>query len=210
MGFKTFVAGEVLTASDVNTYLMKQVVIVCTSGTRPSSPNEGMTIYETDTDKVLVYSGSAWVEFGLLNFPRVRVNRNTTQSLTTGTAAAISFNTEQHDLGSGMWVVGSPTRLTVPSGQGGMYMVGAAAEFAANATGNRQIQTMINGSEHYRITIPSVGSGLATRVVTAGMVSLAAADFVEFNCFQDSGGNLNLTNGGNMPYGWAFRVGNNA
>lgn len=60
MAFKTFAAGDVLTASDVNTYLMKQAVIVCTSGTRPSSPNEGMTIYETDTDKILTYTGSTW------------------------------------------------------------------------------------------------------------------------------------------------------
>jgi len=33
---------------------------VCTSSTRPASPYEGQMIYETDTDKVLVYNGSAW------------------------------------------------------------------------------------------------------------------------------------------------------
>lgn len=33
---------------------------VCTSSTRPASPFEGQVIYETDTDKVLVYDGSAW------------------------------------------------------------------------------------------------------------------------------------------------------
>jgi hypothetical protein len=43
-----------------NNALMKQAVIVCTSGTRPSSPVEGMTIYETDTDRHMVYSGSGW------------------------------------------------------------------------------------------------------------------------------------------------------
>lgn len=56
MPFKTFVAGSVLTASDVNTYLAKQSVIVCTSTTRPSSPPEGMAVYETDTDKLLIYT----------------------------------------------------------------------------------------------------------------------------------------------------------
>jgi hypothetical protein len=59
MAFKTFAPG-VLTSSDVNTFLMRQAVITCTSSTRPASPNEGMTIYETDTDQVLTYSGSAW------------------------------------------------------------------------------------------------------------------------------------------------------
>jgi len=34
---------------------------VCTSSTRPATPYEGQMIYETDTDKVLVYNGTAWV-----------------------------------------------------------------------------------------------------------------------------------------------------
>ena len=34
---------------------------VCTSTTRPSSPFDGQTIYETDTDKVATYDSSAWV-----------------------------------------------------------------------------------------------------------------------------------------------------
>jgi hypothetical protein len=59
MAFKTFAPG-VLTSSDVNTFLMRQSAIVCTSSTRPASPNEGMTIYETDTDLIKVYSGTAW------------------------------------------------------------------------------------------------------------------------------------------------------
>lgn len=59
MAFKTFAAG-VLTSSDVNTFLMRQAVITCTSSTRPASPSEGMTIYETDTDSYLTYSGSVW------------------------------------------------------------------------------------------------------------------------------------------------------
>ncbi len=33
---------------------------VCTSTTRPASPYEGQVIYETDTDKILVWRGAAW------------------------------------------------------------------------------------------------------------------------------------------------------
>ena len=33
---------------------------VCTSTTRPSVPFEGQLIYETDTDRVAAYNGSAW------------------------------------------------------------------------------------------------------------------------------------------------------
>lgn len=34
---------------------------VCTSTTRPASPYEGMVIYETNTDRTLVWNASAWV-----------------------------------------------------------------------------------------------------------------------------------------------------
>ncbi|WP_030487264.1 hypothetical protein [Micromonospora chokoriensis] len=64
MPFKTFTVGEVLTAGDVNNYLAKQAVISCTSGTRPSSPGAGMTIYETDTNLLRIYDGSGWALIG--------------------------------------------------------------------------------------------------------------------------------------------------
>jgi len=63
MAFKTFAPG-VLTSSDVNTFLMRQAVIVATSSTRPASPNEGMMIYETDTDLFAFYTGAAWEYVG--------------------------------------------------------------------------------------------------------------------------------------------------
>jgi hypothetical protein len=65
-GFKTFASGDILTAADVNDFLMKQSVITCESTTRPASPVEGMVVYETDLDVFSVYSGSAWVRYGNL------------------------------------------------------------------------------------------------------------------------------------------------
>jgi len=59
-GYKTWLTGDVLTASDTMGYLMKQAVVTCTSGTRPSSPTTGQPIYETDTKLIRVYDGSAW------------------------------------------------------------------------------------------------------------------------------------------------------
>jgi hypothetical protein len=43
---------------------MKQAVITCTSGTRPSSPVQGMTIYETDTNLKATYDGFNWIYDG--------------------------------------------------------------------------------------------------------------------------------------------------
>ena len=55
--FKTFTAGSVLTASEVNSYLMKQAVIVCDStADYPASPVEGMTVYDKGADALKVYT----------------------------------------------------------------------------------------------------------------------------------------------------------
>ena len=65
-GYKAFTAGEVLTASDVNNYLMEQSVMVFADSTARASTigtanfEEGMVSYLEDSDTVEVYDGSAW------------------------------------------------------------------------------------------------------------------------------------------------------
>jgi hypothetical protein len=68
LGKKTFVAGEVLLAQDVNGYLMDQSVMVFGGTAARSSaiptPTEGMMSYRTDDDVVEVFDGSAYVGVG--------------------------------------------------------------------------------------------------------------------------------------------------
>ena len=65
-GFRTFAVGEVLTANNVNTYLMQQSVMVFATAaarsTAISSPSEGMVTYLSDSNTLWYYSGSAWTE----------------------------------------------------------------------------------------------------------------------------------------------------
>lgn len=68
-GFKTFVAGAVLGATETNTYLMQQSVMVfadvtardTTPATRIASPTEGMVSYVKSVDQIQIYNGSSWV-----------------------------------------------------------------------------------------------------------------------------------------------------
>jgi hypothetical protein len=63
-GKKTFVAGEVLLAQDVNDYLMDQTVMNFASDAARSSaiptPTEGMFSVTTDNDEVDYYDGGSW------------------------------------------------------------------------------------------------------------------------------------------------------
>ena len=66
LGFKTFTTGEVLTAGDVNGYLMQGVLVFASAAARDAAitaPQEGQCCYLKDTDAVLTYSGAAWVGF---------------------------------------------------------------------------------------------------------------------------------------------------
>jgi hypothetical protein len=65
-GFKTFAVGEVLTATNVNTYLMQQTVMVFADASARSTaitaPSEGMVTYLSGTNTMWYYDGTAWVE----------------------------------------------------------------------------------------------------------------------------------------------------
>jgi hypothetical protein len=63
-GFKDFTAGDVLTASDVQTYMMDQMFMVfagtAARGSAIATPSEGMFTYLKDTDTIEYYDGSDW------------------------------------------------------------------------------------------------------------------------------------------------------
>ena len=69
MAYKLFASGDVLTASDVNSYIMKQTVMVFTDSTARSTAlsgvlTAGMVSYLTGTNSFETYNGSAWVANG--------------------------------------------------------------------------------------------------------------------------------------------------
>lgn len=67
LGEKEFVAGSVLTAADVNGYLMAQVIAVFANstarGTAITSPAEGHFAYLRDTNELTYYDGASWQVF---------------------------------------------------------------------------------------------------------------------------------------------------
>jgi hypothetical protein len=85
VGYYTFVDNAVPTSSQWNSNFRDQVITQCTSATRPASPVEGQCIFETDTDRLLYYSGAAWV---IITEPR----QTWTPTITQGSAVAGTVN----------------------------------------------------------------------------------------------------------------------
>jgi len=68
MPYNTFTAGNILRASEVNTYLMKQAVMTFTTTSAAdtalgANKTEGMVIYATSTELLHAWNGAAWVPF---------------------------------------------------------------------------------------------------------------------------------------------------
>jgi len=66
-GFKTFAVSEVLTAADVNNYLMEQAVAVFANASARdsaiSSPEDGQACFLLDSQTLQFYYSSAWNNF---------------------------------------------------------------------------------------------------------------------------------------------------
>ena len=66
-GFKTFTTGEVLTAGDVNGYLMQGINVFTNATARDAAitaPAEGQFAFTKDNNSLWYYDGAAWVASG--------------------------------------------------------------------------------------------------------------------------------------------------
>jgi hypothetical protein len=95
-GYKLFNTGDVLTAAQVNTYLMQQTVMVFASATARTTAlsgvlAEGMMSYLQDTNSVEVYNGSAWVSVSSDQIPLTTKGDLLTYS-TTDTRLGVGTN----------------------------------------------------------------------------------------------------------------------
>jgi hypothetical protein len=132
---------------------------------------------------------------------------NTTQSIASGSATAVALNTEQAD-GAGFHDnATNNSRLTVPAGKGGLYLVGGAIRFNTAAAGTRRyLGLRANGTTTLGEFEQPATASFPT-CFGAVVVFLSATEYVEMLAFQDSGGAVNLINSTNAwPKFWLVRL----
>ena len=123
LGFKDFQTGEVLTAADVDGYLMQGVWVFASAAARDAavtSPQEGNFAYLKDTNVTTYYTGSAWANLDTTGM--------TNPMTTTGDTIYSSSGSTPARLGIGstgnvLTVSGGLPVWAAPAGGGGMTLI---------------------------------------------------------------------------------------
>jgi hypothetical protein len=192
MTFKTFVQGNVLNASEVNTYLMKQAVMTFASATARNAalttPNEGMIAYLEDVNMFTWYNGTSWF-FLNGNTPRAELTKTTDQTIGTASYTTITSWSQTEMIS----LTQSGGIITIPSGFAGRYNISACASWATNSTGIRALTLAVNGTTttYPGSMVTATAQNTQLNIAYNG-IRLYSGDTLRLLAYQNSGGNLAL------------------
>lgn len=270
LGFKTFTTGEVLTAADVNGYLMQGILVFANAAARTSaitSPQEGQYSFLKDTNALEYYDGAAWVGAPVGDITSVTagtgisgggssgdvtitndmattitaagdivvgtgsgtydnlpigttgqvltadttvspykvkwasaastptfcgffVYNTANQAISTGTATTINFDAESIDTDGFHSNTTNNTRITIPSGKAGKYLLSFGAQWAGfSAATNAELGFRVNGSF---VMAPYHGGTNTKHMAFSVVRDLAVGDYVEMYVYQASGASVNI------------------
>ena len=160
-GFKTFTTGEVLTAADVNGYLMQGVLVFASAAARDAaitSPQEGQFAYLKDTNVTTYYTGSAWTNLDTTGM--------TNPMTTTGDMVYSSSGSTPARLGIGttgqvLSVAGGiPSWATPAVASSGLTLI-AAQTVTSSSTVN--VNSVFSGTyQNYTVYFQLIGAGGST------------------------------------------------
>jgi len=129
--------------------------------------------------------------------PRCAAFNTSTQSINSATFTALTFDSEDLDVGSMHSTVSNTDRFTVPTGGGGLYLFTAFTNFSVSATGQIGLVFELNGTTQIGpfTTIPN-NATVAGGIEVSFLAVLAAADYIRILAYQSSGGALSVGNAG--------------
>jgi hypothetical protein len=141
LGRKVFVAGDVLTAAQVQGFLQDQVIAVFANAaaraTAIPSPSEGMFAYLSDTNTLTFYNGADFQNF-VPNLDNSVINNGTVNTSTFNGGTAFNFILDAPEENFVSTAVASGGTVTVDAGVSGItYSTGTAtSNFIINLRAN--------------------------------------------------------------------------
>ena len=127
-----------------------------------------------------------------VTFAGCSLSKSAAQSVSNATWTAISWDLENYDTDAFHDNSVNNTRITIPAGKGGKYLIASNLYNPSNSTGSRLIKIQKNGVDIAYGDWQRANSGHSTSTIFSQVLDLAVADYIEVNLFQDSTGSLNV------------------
>ena len=173
-------------------------VCTITAGTATvnSSASLALAQYESGTldftsTSAAIFIKGAGAAAGGSSFVGANVYKSSATTIGNATWTNVPYEAENFDTTSFHDNSTNNTRMTIPTGKDGKYLVTANLSFDSNASGIRASMIRKNGADYTKGVWIGAFSESASLVASATL-DLVAGDYVEMQVFQNSGGNLNL------------------
>lgn len=139
---------------------------------------------------------------GIKYAARVRATRTTDLTVTTGTETLVPLTAEDFDTHSFHDNATNNTRLTVPAGMGGVYLIFGQVKFDSSTSGNARVVSLWkNGTAGTRLAEQSInnqGGGSLSRGMNVATIDvLVAGDYISLGVFHNVGADLAIEAAGN-------------
>jgi hypothetical protein len=125
-----------------------------------------------------------------------RVYRTANQNIAGSTATAVAFDAEEYDVGTLHDNATNPSRITVPVGGDGLWLIIGQLSWEANATGLRQAWVYKNGSRVAIDEVPPDTTPVAISNQVACLQEAVAGDYFELYARQTGAATLAVIGGG--------------
>jgi hypothetical protein len=130
-----------------------------------------------------------------------RTTQGAGQTLANNTATAKVLGSEVYDTDGFHDNTTNNSRLTVPSGLGGKYLIYGIITYGPDAGGRRITSIRLNGSTTLGRSETNVGDATSYPAIPVIVIwDLVATDYVEIIAFQNSGGDNDLDDGSAAGY----------
>jgi hypothetical protein len=196
-GFKTFVDGDVLTAAEVNGFLMKQTVVFYSTTTARDldTPYQGKVVYIGASNRVQHYTGTTWVDIADFQIYNNKGDIVVGTGANTATRLAVGTNGHRLVAASGetagvQWV--ADTANTVVTAKGDLLAATAASTLARLGVGS-------NGQVLVADSTASTGLAWAASPAGGSLILVASASPSNVstvtinNCFTSTYKNYMMT-----------------
>jgi len=144
-----------------------------------------------------------------VSFVGCGVNKTADQSISSDVSTAITFTGEDFDTDAFHSTSTNTSRLTIPAGKGGKYLIYGYLSYQDNGTGSRATHINLNGSSRiasFARVQAVTEAGSNTAIGGSFIYNLSAGDYIELVGYQKSGGSLNVL-GSASPDDWRSRFG---